>query len=394
MSYSLSSEYFEELTDRQLLFGKIASADLRDYTKLHGWNFLAEPIKDKLYVASNPQFHKRQINFPIDTSAPDYAEAIEIAISKIAELQGRSIATVLSEIQEMKEDTLRFRVIDTRNEESFIPLSYAVSAINGAKELFVSAACTVLKPQAHHPRMNRSEALELIEKSRFRHTEKGSFVLKVSSPLKAVDIQANLFSDDTMPFVRQTTLTINKGLNDLVMAIHADTLTILVDEIKQGLNPYVSSNLCKAIANFQEQNDDFDLWVDFNFAGSLALPSNLKIAKEIRVQKDYFSRIDDVRRELRNTEQSKKKEDVFMATVEHLAGEIDDDGLRSGEIILNLYQEDEIIKAKTTLNSGQYKEADRAHMTSGAYIKIKGKLHPGNQPRNLTDVALFELIMP
>jgi hypothetical protein len=294
----------------------------------------------------------------------------------------------------MKEDTLRFRVIDTRNEESFIPLSYAVSAINGAKELFVSAACSVLKPQAHHPRMNRSEALELIEKSRFRHTEKGSFILKVSSPLKAVDIQANLFSDDTMPFVRQTTLTINKGLNDLVMAIQADTLTILVDEIKKGSNPFVSSNLCKAIANFQEQNDDFDLWVDFNFAGSLALPSNLTIAKEIKVQKDYFSRIDDVRRELRNTEQSKKKEDVFMATVEHLAGEIDGDGLRSGEIILNLYQEDEIIKAKTTLNSGQYKEADRAHMTSGAYLKIKGKLHPGNQPRNLTDVALFELIMP
>jgi hypothetical protein len=394
MSYSLSSEYVEGLNDRQLLFGKVASADLRDYTKLHGWNFLTEAIKDKLYVASNPQFSKRQINFPIEATAPDYAEAIEITIAKIAELIGKPIASVLSEIQEMKEDTLRFRVIDTRHEESFIPLSYAVSAINGAKELFVSAACSVLKPQAHHPRMNRSEALELIEKSRFRHTEKGSFILKVSSPLKAVDIQANLFSDDTMPFVRQTTLTINKGLNDLVMAIQADTLTILVDEIKKGSNPFVSSNLCKAIANFQEQNDDFDLWVDFNFAGSLALPSNLTIAKEIKVQKDYFSRIDDVRRELRNTEQSKKKEDVFMATVEHLAGEIDGDGLRSGEIILNLYQEDEIIKAKTTLNSGQYKEADRAHMTSGAYLKIKGKLHPGNQPRNLTDVALFELIMP
>lgn len=396
MSYSISSEYFEELKDkeRQMLFSKIASADLRDYTKLHGWNFLTEAIKDKLFVASNPQFNKRQINFPIETTAPDYAEAIELAISKIAELQSKTIASVLSEIQELKDDTLRFRVIDTRNEDSFIPLSYAVSAINGAKELFVSAACSVLKPQAHHPRMNRSEALELIEKSRFRHTEKGSFILKVSSPLKAVDIQANLFSDDTMPFVRQTTLTINKGLNDLVMAIQADTLTSLVDEIKQGKNPYISSNLCKAITNFQEQHADFDLWVDFKFAGSLALPANLTIAKEIKIQKDYFSRIDDVRRELRNTEQQKKKEDVFMATVEHLAGEIGDDGLRSGEIILNLYQEDEIIKAKTILDSGQYKEADIAHMTSGAFIKIKGKLHPGNQPRNLTDVTLFELILP
>lgn len=396
MSYSISSEYTEELKDKELqfLFGKIASADLRDYTKLLGWNFLTEAIKDKLYVASNPLFTKRQINFPIETTAPDYAEAIEITISKIAELQGKSMALVLAEIQELKDDTLRFKVIDTRNEQSFIPLSYAVSAINGAKELFVSAACSVLKPQAHHPRMNRSEALELIEKSRFRHTEKGSFILKVSSPLKGVDIQGTLFSDDTMPFVRQTTLTINKGLNDLVMAIQADTLTSLVDEIKQGTNPYISSNLCKAITNFQEQHEDFDLWVDFNFAGSLALPANLTIAKEIKVQKDYFSRIDDVRRELRNTEQQKKKEDVFMATVERLAGEIGDDGFRFGEIILNLYQEDEIIKAKTILDSGQYIDADFAHMTSGTFIKIKGKLHPGNQPRNLTDVTVFELIRP
>lgn len=396
MSYYISSEYFEELKtkEKQLLFSKIASADLRDYSKLHGWNFLTEAIKDKIFVANNAQFEKRQINFPIDATAPDYAEAIQLTITKIAELQRKTTASVLAEIQEFKDDTLRFRIVDTRNETTFIPLSYAVSAINGAKELFVSAACSVLKPQAHHPRMNRSEALELIEKSKFRHTEIGSFILKVSSPLKAVDIQANLFSDETMPFVRQTTLTINKGLNELVMAIHADTLTNLVDDIKEGTNSYISSNLCKAITNFQEEHNDFDLTVDFNFAGSLALPPSLQIVKEIKIQKDYFSRIDDVRRELRNTEQQKKKEDVFMATVEHLAGEISDDGLRSGEIILNLLQEDEIIKAKTSLNSEQYIQADKAHMTAGAYIKIKGKLHPGNQPRYLTDVILFELILP
>lgn len=396
MSFYISSEFFEELKEkeRQMLFGKIPATDLRDYSKLLGWNFIPEAIRDKLFVASNPNFARRQINFPIESSAPDYAESIQLAISKIAELQGKSIANVISEIQELKDDTLRFRVIDTRNEDSFIPLSYAVSAINGAKELFVSAACSVLKPQAHHPRMNRSEALELIEKSRFRHTEKGSFILKVSSPLKAVDIQANLFCDETMPFVRQTTLTINKGLNELVTAIQADTLTKLVDDIKDGSNPYISSNLCKAVTNFQEQHEDFDLWIDFNFAGSLALPKNVVVAKEVKIQKDYFTRIDDVRRELRNTEQQKKKEDVFMATVEHLAGEIGEDGLRSGDVILNLYQEDEIIKAKTTLNSTQYIQADMAHMTFGAYIKIKGKLHPGNQPRNLTEVSLFELILP
>jgi len=163
--------------------------------------FLQKQLKDKAFVASHPDFDRRQINFPTETTAPDYAEAIELAISKIAALQGKTMASVIAEIQELKDDTVKFRVIDGRNEDSFIPLSYAVSAINGAKELFVSAACSVLKPQAHHPRLNRSEALGLIEKSRFRHTEKGSFTLKISSPLKAFDIQANLFSNDT-PFCK------------------------------------------------------------------------------------------------------------------------------------------------------------------------------------------------
>jgi hypothetical protein len=391
MKYSDFEKFQQE--DKKKIFSKIRSTDLRDYSKLLGWKFLNEALDDNLFVAQHPNFIKRQINFPIEASAPDYSDAVYLTISKIAELQSKSISSVIAEIQELNDDTLRFRIIDTRNEDSFIPLSYAVSAINGAKEMFVSAACSVLKPQAHHPRMNRSEALELIEKSKFRHTEKGSFVLKVSSPLKAVDIQANLFSDNT-PFVRQTTLTINHGLNQLVKAIQADTLTSLVDQIKQGENPYISSNLCKAITNFQEQHEDYDLNVYFQFAGSLKVPTSIDLNNSIQIQKDYFTRIDDVRRELRNSEQQNKREDIFMASVEHLAGEIGDDGRRSGDVVLDLYQEGEIIKAKTSLNADQYEKADNAHMKFGTYIKIKGKLHPGNQPRNLTDVTLFELISP
>lgn len=84
-----------------------------------------------------------------------------------------------------------------------------------------------------------------------------------------------------------------------------------------------------------------------------------------------------------------------MATVERLAGEIDNDGRRSGEVILNLYQgEDEIIRVKTQLDANRYVEADKAHMTSGAFLRIRGKLHQGNQPRNLTDISLFELLLP
>lgn len=375
------------------MFHHIASTDLRDFAKSLGWQLYSPAVEDGLYVLSHPEYNKRQLVFPINSDAPGYGDAVEISVNKLAETSGNDVSAIVARIDEVKDDTLRFRIIDGLNGQSYIPLSYAAMAINGAKELFLSAACSVLKPQYHHPRLSRSEALQLIERSRFRHTESGSFVLNISSPVNAVEYQGNLF-EEIMPFARQTTLTINQGLAKLVTAIQTDRLSQLVDDIKEDPKPELSSNFCKAITSFQEEHEEFDLFVDFNWAAILPLPERFQAKRLIKIQRDYFSRIDDVRKELRNAEQQNKQEDVFMASVEHLAGEFGSDGRRSGDVILNLYQEDEIIKARANLTGEQYILAGQAHMTPGAYIKIKGKLNPGNQPRNLSDLAIFELIMP
>jgi hypothetical protein len=375
------------------IFRHIAPTDLRDFAKSLGWQLLPEAVADGLYVLSNPNYHLRQLVFPLNSDAPDYADAVEISLTKLSELSGSSLEAILAAVNEVKDDTLRLRIVDSRHQQSFIPLLYAASAINGAKDLFLSAACSVLKPQFHHPRLSRSEALQLVDKSKFRHTENGSFVLKVSSPVNALEYQGTLFNED-MPFARQTTLTINQALAELVTAIQADTLLQLIDNIKENPKPKISSNLCKAIVNFQEEHGDFDLFVNFNWAGILPLPGDIHVNSTIKIQQDYFSRIDEVRKELRNSEQQNKQEDIFIATVEHLAGEIGIEGKRHGDIILNLYQEDEIIKARVTLNSDQYILADEAHMNPGTYIKVKGKLHPGNQPRSITDLDIFDLLRP
>lgn len=371
----------------------ITPTDLRDYAKSLGWQLLPQAVNDGLYVLSNPNHRSRQLVFPLNSDAPDYLDSIEISLNKLSELSGASLESTIAAVNEIKDDTLRLRVVDSRNEQRFIPLSYAANAINGARELFLSAACSVLKPQFHHPRLSRTEALLLVDKAKFRHTEHGSFVLKVSSPVNALEYQGNLF-DEGMPFARQTTLTINQGLAELVNAIEADTLSNLVEGIKEDPKPKVSSNLCKAIVSFQEERGDFDLFVNFNWAGLLPIPGNIIVNNTIKIQKDYFSRIDEVRKELRNTEQQNKQEDLFIATVEHLAGEIGSDGKRAGDVILNLYQDDEIIKARINLTSDQYILADEAHMNPGIYIKIKGRLHPGNQPRNISDLDTFELLKP
>ena len=86
-------------------------------------------------------------------------------------------------------------------------------------------------------------------------------------------------------------------------------------------------------------------------------------------------------------------EDTFIGTVERLDGEMGEDGQRSGEVILSLLlPEGEQVRARTNLNAQDYTKADQAHMTEGTYVKVAGKLHPGRQPRQLTELRTFDLI--
>jgi|JI10StandDraft_1071094.scaffolds.fasta_scaffold67084_3 hypothetical protein len=369
----------------------ITPSELRDFAKAFGWTLVPEAIQDQLFVLNHPENKKRQIIFPSDANAPGYLDSLSLVLEKLSDIQKMPVPFIISAIQELHDDSISFRISNARDEAASIPLNYAVTAINGAKELLLSGACTVLKPQLHHPRLSKNEAQELVSKARFRHTEKGSFSLKVSTPLKAMDIHPKLFSGD-LPFVRQTTLAINQALVKIIQSIQTDSFETLIDTVKKEESPLISSNLCKAIISFQEENEKYDLSLAFKWAGALKVPGELQVQNVIKIQKDYFSKIEELKNELRKTEP--KKEDTFVCSVEKLNGEMGTDGERQGEVILNLYQEGEVTKAKAYLTQEQYKKADQAHMTSSAYIKLKGILNPGNQPKVIDSISFFELILP
>lgn len=295
-------------------------------------------------------------------------------------------------MQEVNDDTLRFRIGTPRDDEQILPLAFAGAIVSGAQQLLLAAACTVLRPLSHHPRLSRNEAQQLVEASHFRHTEPGSFVIKVSCPVHALDVQAPLFAGELdAPFVRRTTLTVKRALQELVTAIESDTLPQLVATTKEAAAPLISSNLCEALTRFEDDALKNSLNVEISWAISAAPPVGDAAPAPIRIQRDYFQRIEEVRRALRSTEEH--QEDTFIGTVERLDGEIGVDGRRAGEVILALLLSDgETVRARANLTAHQYAAADEAHMTDGAYVKVAGKLHPGRQPRSLTDIVSFEKI--
>ncbi len=365
--------------------------DLRDFAKSLGWHLLEAGLTDRLYVLQNPNFPRRQLVFPMNVDAPDYLESTTRVLEKLGDMLLERPDALRVRAQAVRDDTLRFRVFSDIGDRS-LPLGFAGSLLAGVQQLLKAAACTVMRPRYHHPRLTLTEAQQLIEKSRFGQTEAGSFVLRVSCPIHALDVQGMLALDDScLPFVRRVTLALRRGMEQLIRAIEADTLDRLVESLKQESNPLLSSNLCEALTQFYDEALDNSLDVAFDW--SVVEPVAEADKLPLRFQRDYFGRIEEVRRELRFFDGHMKES--FIGTVERLCGEMGEDGRRSGEVILALLlQEGESIRARVALSADDYAKADKAHMTEGAYVQVAGKLQQGRQPRQMSEISRFELILP
>jgi len=369
----------------------VSPTELRDFAKARGWVLVPEAMADGLCVLNHPRFRPRQLSFPMDTTAPDYADAVRSTLNRLAEMEAMPYDRIVARVVAFRDDTLRFRVL-LEQDEAGLPLPFAAQMVTGAKDLLRAAACTLMKPQRHHPRLSRTEAQQIASAARFRHTQPGSFVLPISCPVDALDARPALLPGETdAPFVRRATRMLERALATLVRGIESDDLEGIVDG-GRSTPPIVSSNLCEALLQFHDPELRNSLEFEIDWAQSRPEPEGER--RRVRIQRDYFPRVEEVRRELRTVEGD--KHDTFVGTVEHLAGEMGDDGRRAGEVVLALLlpESEIIVRARIQLDADDYARADRAHMMAGVYVKVMGRLQPGRQPRSLTDVKSFDVLWP
>ena len=88
--------------------------------------------------------------------------------------------------------------------------------LRAVHERLTADAHSVLKPQAYHPRLGRSEAEQLVEACRFGQTKRGSFTMTLACPLHAVPNKGN-----SGPFTRQVTGSLMQTLGQIATAAAA-----------------------------------------------------------------------------------------------------------------------------------------------------------------------------
>jgi hypothetical protein len=344
---------------------------------------------------SHPDLEPQQLVFPMDDTAPDLSEAVWEVAEKMSEYLGESVQSILTGMQQTWSDVLRFTISSGRSSDRGLPLEFATAVLDGAQQLINSAAHTALRPQLHHPRLGRSEAEIMLKKSEFQQTEQGSFILKVACPVDATENQGALpLDDENASLVRRATIVIERAISRIVTAIEEDSLANLIDQIRQEKTPLISANFCEALTQFNDKELENSLDFAVEWASARPRLGNQFRSQVVRLQPNYFRFVSEIADSLRALSEDEK--DSFVGTVEKLHGEIEDDGHRAGEVILNLFQPEtnEVIKARAMLTTEQYALAIEAHREGLALIEITGTLKSGRRPRELSEISQFSRVKP
>ena len=354
----------------------------RSYALAKRWQRVREVDGDiALFERSGTDF--AQLIVPMDSSADDYPRRIADVVDTLAEVESRAAMQVLQDILRPDSDVMRYSVVSEDAKAGVLPLQDGIRLLQGARRSLLAAACSVVSPSHHHPRMSRTEATQLVDACQLGQTERGSFTAAIVCPLRAVEQEQTLIQG-AEPFTRRATSLLMKSASRLVRAIEFDQVpTVYEDDLNE---PMLSANLCEALLRMQPQGERSVLSVSVNWASTLPPAENQSPPGVVRIRHEYFEIIADVFKKLRPSQAP--TESLFIGQVDALNGDIGDDGRMQGEVTLLLLHEEELVKARTELNPDEYQTAVDAHRIAG-FIRCSGILHLGRRTHRLTNVSGF-----
>ena len=373
----------------------VSSIEIRDFAQSLGWMLIPEALKDGLFVLNSPSRDGTQLCFPTDPSAPEYNEMAEISLQRLSESARRPVIQLVEDIREVNDDVISLRYFSQNKIVNALSFEEAFETIGATRQMLLSAASSVVNPTVYHPKLNRIEPQELIKKAKFRHTQGGSFILKIAIPFEPSIPLNDLFSnlpDNPLEksFGRKTVELISTSSKEILDAIESNTIPQLYKSQVEHKKPILSYNFCDSLSKMFDEEREIPFEFIFNWSrASMLIAPVPHVPTRVTFPFAYINKI----KELKEYFTPKKPEisDTFIGTVEELNGEIGLDGRRSGEVILNVLVENDIIKTKANLTVEQYQQAIKAHATGGAYVVVKGKLHMHARFAKLDELNDFKI---
>lgn len=382
------------------LVARIKPADARAYAAASGW--VRVPTRNgRAAVYNRPGSDLDQLLIPLDPDLSDYSRRMAEVIEGLAEYQHQTAAEVLNDLLVPPSDILRFRVDEPETEAGVVPLVQGIDLLEGARRAILASACSVVQPQAFHPRLSRAEADQLLQACRLGQTERGSFTAVIACPLDAVGGESiavrpiplfenaedvEMLPPRLEPFTRKATGLLMRSVAQIVSAVAADQAASLLKPASD--QPPLSANLCEALTMMQPAGARSRLTVQAAWARTLPPPPGANLPSVVHLRRDDFRIVEQLAVALRSAGEPKPSH--FVALVDALSGNPAANGRVSGEVQLLVFDpEGSSFKARVNLNADDYHIALEAHGIAG-FVSLNGALKLGGRVHRIEDVANFK----
>ncbi|MGH3540436.1 MAG: hypothetical protein ACRDUW_27550 [Pseudonocardiaceae bacterium] len=247
--------------------GELASIDLAGvvtYLRATGWRETGTYVRTVIWTRT-VDGSDAEVLVPDSAELRDYAARLAELVSTLTAVEHRPAADVLQDLRSPTLDVQHIRMMPDGPSGS-TPLHEGYLAVKGVHDLLLAAATSAVSTT--RPTVLASQKPQLakgfLDQVRLGQTGRGSYVLRVETPLPPPDIEPPVSSREVLLHLYQAT----SAAHDAAARSSNSDLTPFVERVGDG----VSANLCDALADIGGQRrSSFDI----RFTWAPALPLQL-----------------------------------------------------------------------------------------------------------------------
>ena len=255
------------IRDRGALLA-VSPAALSAYARAAGWR-RHEPYREHsdVYIGES----RPEIIVPRTERLGDYASVVATLIDAFSGVTGQDELSVYRSLATADRDVVRVRAAES--DDGSVTLNDGVDLIGGARELLLSAACSLREPQPVYRAGANREAVDLVKRMRLGQTDPGSFVVTLLTPVVPPPMPA-LFpdpDDQNAPIERRMTLRLVEALAAARQAAEraaGGDASTFGEAVARG----VSANLCEALVQIIEPFATLDVSVSWARTRPVTMP--------------------------------------------------------------------------------------------------------------------------
>ena len=233
-----------------------------------------------------------EVFLPLRSDRSDFSLRMGDLLRTLSVLEDRSQAELLADLFTPHADTIRFRLVDEDLNDGSMPIEDYAHTSQKTRDLLAAAACSAIQPRAVLPNRRPDQVLEYLRGVRMGQTERGSYVLKILSPVppelvmqQKLDLGEDTVDDSDPPYARQVTQTLVTGLAKAEAAAASAASDGTIDAFVESVPNGVSANFCEALAGVAEF-DDSTRRVEVSFSWSRTRPISSVVSSKVTITPD------------------------------------------------------------------------------------------------------------